>query len=240
MLQNDVKLQREYYSQTALNYDQMHPTNSWEAALGLAFFEGALNFLNVESILEVGSGTGAVLIHLKERYPQKKIVGIEPVKELRKIGHQKGLKTADLISGDACCLPFPDNHFDVVCEFAVFHHVKHPRRAVSEMLRVAKKVVFFADSNNFGQGGLISRSIKQGLHFLGLWKYFNFIKTGFKGYSVSKGDGLSYSFSLFDYFKQISQACQKVHLLDLGGAGDNPYRTSASIALLGVKSFEEH
>ena len=61
-----------------------------------------------------------------------------------------------------------DGEFDLVCEFAVLHHVPRPAQAVGEMLRVARKAIFISDANNFGQGGGIVRLIKRTIAALGV------------------------------------------------------------------------
>lgn len=154
------------------------------------------------------------------------------------MGHAKGLSTAQLIDGDAMSLSFPDRSFDLVCEFGALHHIPLPSKAISEMLRVARKAIFISDSNNFGQGGTLSRLAKQGLNSLGLWPVANLIKTKGKRYTISKEDGLAYSYSVFNDYDQIAKFCKSVHILNtvaLNG-GLNPYRSSSHVAVLGIKN----
>jgi ubiquinone/menaquinone biosynthesis C-methylase UbiE len=132
-------------------------------------------------------------------------------------------------------LAFKDGSFDLVCEFGALHHIPKPSRAVAEMLRVARKAVFISDCNNFGQGSGISRLIKQSMNAVGLWPVANLIKTKGKGYSLTEGDGLAYSYSVFNDYKQISRECQAVHLLNTINARPNLYRTASHVALLGIK-----
>jgi len=75
------------------------------------------------------------------------------------------------------------------------HHIRKPALAVAEMLRVATKAIFLSDSNNFGHGSPLGRSIKQTIDLLGLWPLADWIKTKGKGYTISEGDGLAYSYS---------------------------------------------
>jgi SAM-dependent methyltransferase len=129
-----------------------------------------------------------------------------------------------------------DGSVDLVCSFALLHHVRNPDRIVSEMLRVAKKAIFISDSNNFGQGTYLARSIKQLINALGLWPAANYVKTRGKGYSVLEGDGITYSYSVFNSLPLIKQNCQTVHIVNTEPAGVNPYRTAPTVAVLGVKS----
>jgi hypothetical protein len=103
------------------------------------------------------------------------------------------------------------------------------------MLRVGRRAIFISDANNFGQGGRASRLIKQSINAVGLWPFANVVKTKGKGYTISEGDGLAYSYSVFNDYKQISRRCQSVHMLNTIDAGPNLYRTAPHLALLGIK-----
>jgi ubiquinone/menaquinone biosynthesis C-methylase UbiE len=235
---NEIQMQRDYYSRTAGEYDQLHvdADEKDEHYLALAFMVSALDYYGIESILDVGSGTGRALQYIKQRKPGIRVAGIEPVQELRQIGHAKGLAESELIDGDVTHLNFADGEFDLVCEFGVLHHVKDHDGAVSEMLRVARKAVFISDSNNFGQGSFPVRCLKQLIHALGLWRVADYLKTKGKGYTISEEDGLAYSYSVFDDYRQIQSQCKTIHLLNTEGGQINPYRTASHVALLGVKS----
>ena len=102
------------------------------------------------------------------------------------------------------------------------------------MLRVAKKGIFISDSNNFGQGSRISRAMKQILNAMRVWNIADFVKTGGKGYTLSEGDGLAYSYSAFNNLKQISRMCD-VYTFNTLPAGANHYRTASHVGLLGIK-----
>jgi hypothetical protein len=103
------------------------------------------------------------------------------------------------------------------------------------MLRVSKRAIFISDSNNFGQGSAPARAVKQIANSLGLWPIIDFIKSRGKGYILSEGDGVSYSYSVFNDYLQIRRACESIYLLNTQDAGVNLYRTAASVALPGVK-----
>lgn len=236
-VQDEVQFQRNYYSTTAVKYDDMHvdANEKDEHFFALTFMIAALDYFEIQSILDIGSGTGRAIQYIKKKKPEVRVVGIEPVTELRQIGHEKGLSETELVDGDATELQFTDGEFDLVCEFGVLHHIKYHELAVSEMLRVARKAILISDSNNFGQGSFIARSIKQLINAFGLWNVADFIKTKGKGYTISEGDGLAYSYSVFNNYKQIQAQCKNIHLLNTNDGHINPYRTASHIALLGVK-----
>jgi SAM-dependent methyltransferase len=166
--------------------------------------------------------------------PHIRAIGVEPSPAQRVIGYGKGLLETELVDGDAMGLAFADGSFDLVCEFGALHHIPRPELAISEMLRVARKAIFISDSNNFGQGGKFSRSLKQAINALRLWPAVNLIKTKGTGYTLSAGDGLTYSYSVFTNYKQISKRCASVYLLNTANSAPNLYRTSSHVALLGV------
>jgi ubiquinone/menaquinone biosynthesis C-methylase UbiE len=231
-----VLKQRAYYAATAEQYDTLHGGEG-DTSFAFVFLLSAVNHLGVTSVLDIGSGTGFALLKMKRERPDISAVGIEPSVELRKIGYAKGLSEDELVEGDATNLRYADGSFDLVCELGVLHHVPEPSKAVSEMLRVARKAVFIADCNNFGQGSRLSRLVKQTVRAIGLWPLADRIKTRGKGYTFSEGDGVSYSYSVFNDYEQIARKCNTVHLLNTTNAGPNLYRSAAGVALLGIKKW---
>jgi ubiquinone/menaquinone biosynthesis C-methylase UbiE len=235
-MQKQIEIQRSYYAQTAEKYDDVHINQGGEHNFALHFMLSMVRYLGIKSILDVGSGTGRVVLSVKSQMPDVQVLGIEPSPELRKVGYSKGLSEAELIDGDAMKLAFPDRSFDLVCEFGALHHIPKPALAVAEMLRVSRTAIFLSDVNNFGRGSARSRLFKQAINAVGLWPLANRIKTRGKGYLLSPGDGLTYSYSLFNDYRQIRAQCNTVHLVNTVPAGANPYRTSSDVALLGIKS----
>jgi ubiquinone/menaquinone biosynthesis C-methylase UbiE len=228
------RLQRAYYAATAASYDDAH-LEAAEHRLALHIMLATIRHYGFESVLDVGSGTGRALTYLKHEAPALQVVGIEPSSELRTIGYRKGLTPEELRNGDALSLPFGDGSFDLVCEFSALHHIAHPARAVAEMLRVARRGIFLSDTNNFGQGRPLLRLMKQALNAARVWSCADWVKTAGRGYSVSDGDGVAYSYSVFNDWRQIRRQCQVVHVMNTSGAGINPYRTAAHVAVLGLK-----
>ena len=206
-----------------------------EHQFALAILSAMIEYHGIKSVLDVGSGTGRALRYLKARHPGVRFVGIEPVEALRKIGHDAGLSPEELKDGDVNALAASDGEFDLVCEFAVLHHVPKPEFAVAEMLRVARKAIFISDANNFGQGGVMSRMIKQTINAFGLWRAFDWLRTGGKGYHLSTGDGLFYSYSVFNNYAQIRAACKAVYQFNTVDAGMSFPTSAPHVAILAVK-----
>jgi ubiquinone/menaquinone biosynthesis C-methylase UbiE len=233
----EAQLQRAYYAKTAEHYEDMHVSfdSSDPHYIALCLLVSSLDFVDGYSLLDIGSGTGRVLRHVQHYRPSTRVLGVEPVRELREVGYERGVNPEELVDGDATRLKYEADSFDVVCEFGVLHHVKEPNKVVAEMLRVAKKAIFISDSNNFGQGSLFGRSVKQMINALGMWRAVVWAKTGGRGYMESEEEGISYSYSVFNNIEQIRQACKSVHLLNTEGGKDNFYRDAAHVAILGIK-----
>jgi len=235
-ISKEIEIQRRYYSETATRYDDLHVHESDEHFLALCLMLSVIDFFRIRSILDIGSGTGRVISQIKKSRPDIIVKGIEPVKELREVAYNRGISPDELSDGDALALQFGDAEFDLVCEFGVLHHIRNPELVVKEMLRVAGKAIFISDSNNFGQGSFLVRSIKQLINMVGLWRLADLIKTRGRGYIISEGDGLAYSYSVFNNYRQISRRCKSIHIFNTNPAGVNPYRTASHVALLGIKS----
>jgi ubiquinone/menaquinone biosynthesis C-methylase UbiE len=56
-----------------------------------------------------------------------------------------------------------------------------------------------------------------------------------KGLTADEGDGVAYSYSVFTDWAKIRRQCRVVHVINTDGAGINPYRTAAHVAVLGLK-----
>jgi ubiquinone/menaquinone biosynthesis C-methylase UbiE len=232
---NEIDIQREYYKKTAHQYESKHVNTKDEHYLSLSIMSGFVDFLEAKSVLDIGSGTGRALKYLQTKKPSLKVMGVEPVEALREQGYQLGLDKNDLIDGDANSLQFEDNAFDIVSEFGVLHHVPKPEKVVSEMLRVARLAIVISDTNNFGQGGTLNRIIKHVLNFFSLWKIANWLKTGGKKYTISEGDGLAYSYSVFNNYKQINKVCKAVYVINVKGGGKYPFQNASHVLLIGIK-----
>ena len=228
-------MQRAYYARTANAYDRAHAHEGDAHYFALSFLLGALDFLEATSVLEVGAGTGRALLHLTRYRPELTVRGIEPVDELREAAYAKGLSRGILLAGDGNTLAFADQEFDAVCAFGVLHHVPRPDQVIREMLRVARRAIFISDSNNFGQGSPITRTVKQAINAVHLWRLANWIRTRGRGYQITEGDGLAYSYSVFNDYELIRRHCRSVHILNTAEAGVNPYRSASHVAMLGIK-----
>lgn len=228
-----VNEQQAYYERTAANYDQMHLRET-EHEFASAQLMGLMKFYQFDSLLDVGSGTGRVLRLAKSALPDIRVTGIEPVNGLREIGFANGLQKSELLDGNALNLQYDDNSWDIVCAFGILHHIPEPERAITEMCRVAKHGVFFSDLNNYGCGSLSQRVLSQTLHAMRLWKPFQYLKNGGKFEKFSEGDGIHYSYSLFDSLPTIRRKFPQTHLTNTKGNASNLYRGCSHISVFAI------
>ena len=239
MEDEEVRLQRSYYAATAQQYEARHVHARDEHYLALSWLAAMIELYEIRSVLDVGSGTGRALRYLKQRFPDLRVIGVEPSVELREVGYGLGLTPKDLLEGDANRLPFAAGAFDLVCEFGILHHIRTPSRAVAEMLRVADKAVFISDDNHLAAGFWGVRVTKLVLRALGLWGFAYWIKTRGKGYRVTADDGLAYPYSVFDDIDSIRAQCSSIHMLNTSGSGPNLLTSAGHVALMGLKTFNE-
>jgi len=205
-----TELQQDYYAKTASEYESMHVKPGDEHFIALEYVAALLNAVRAKSVLDVGSGTGRAVRFLRERRPDLKVEGVEPVGELREQAQASG--TA-LHEGSGEALPFGDASFDVVMSFGVLHHVPDPVPVVAEMLRVARSGVMISDSNRFGQGTAAAGLLKLAIHGIGLWPAFERARTRGRGYMESAGDGIFYSYSIFDSIGQLQDWADTVFVV---------------------------
>jgi hypothetical protein len=97
--------------------------------------------------------------------------------------------------------------------FGVLHHVPDPAQIVAEMLRVAQFGVMISDANRFGQGPAAGGLLKFAIHRAGLWPTFERFRTRGRGYMESPGDGIFYSYSIFDSVPQLQAWADRTFII---------------------------
>ena len=235
-MSEETALQRRYYAETAAQYDRMHLADGDEHGVSLSYISAFLQALGARSVLDVGSGTGRALEYLGRANPEVSGYGLEPVEELLDVTVSKGIGRNRLIRGSVLELPFRDRSFDVVLECAVLHHVRHPAVAVEEMMRVARRAVFLSDTNIFGQGAKVVRILKLALYRMRLWRFVKLLQTGGTGYTVSDGDGVGYSYSVYFQHDRFRKWADRVIAVPVGKdaallASWSPVLTSDTVLL---------
>lgn len=229
--------QRLYYERTADRYDDQHVRDGDEHGVALEFAAAIMSSLGVRSVLDVGAGTGRAGRRLR---PAFQVTELEPVQSLlAQAAAANGSSRLRQVRGSGYQMPFPDESFDAVCETGTLHHVRRPSWVVEEMLRVARKAVFLSDSNRFGQGSLLARLTKLGLYKSRLWPVFRFVQTKGRWYHWSEGDGVAYSYSVYDSLEVVAAWADQVFLIPvkpvprIGWA--HPLLTTNNVLLCGIR-----
>lgn len=240
-LDDAAAIQAAYYRQTAERYDAMHNSEEGhEHNVSLAFIDAISSLYQLETFLDVGAGTGRGVEFLTSC--GKNVKGIEPVAELIAAGERRGVPKGSILQGSGLSLPFADRSVDAVLECGVLHHVTQPGKVIAEMMRVARKAVFLSDSNRFGQGRPLARLVKLALYKANLWNAARYVQTKGKMYSISEGDGLYYSYSVYDSYAQLAAWADKIWLMPAHDGGTkqgaswmHPLLTSSHVLLCAVK-----
>lgn len=234
--ESEILKQRAYYAATASNYAAKHVVEGDEHYTALALFESFARRFEHASILDIGAGTGRGVRWVKSAFPHSRVVGIEPVPQLRQAGHASGgLRPEELIDGDATRLAYADDAFDWVIETGVLHHIRRFDQALEEMIRVARVGVLISDSNNVGQGSYFARKAKRLIKGAGLWRAVVWAQTRGKMYKESEGDGVYYSFCAFDCIPAISKKFPRIHFMNTVPSGFDLYGSASHIAIIAYR-----
>jgi ubiquinone/menaquinone biosynthesis C-methylase UbiE len=123
------------YARLALQYDRR-----WSFYVRATARETLARFrLNpTDSALDVGCGTGALLHQLSASHPQARLAGIDPSPEMLAIARARLPPGIELKQSWAEGIPYTDEAFDVVVSCNVFHYIREPLDALTEMLRVLR------------------------------------------------------------------------------------------------------
>jgi len=103
-----------------------------------------LGLKNRDKLLDVGCGTGSLLIVAKKLYPEITAVGVDIDEKILKIAKNKTQKEnlkIEFIKTSADKLLFDDSSFDVVISSLVFHHLPLDvkKKTIGEIKRILKK-----------------------------------------------------------------------------------------------------
>lgn len=234
-------IQRRYYTDTAHKYDAMHLSPDDEHHVSLSYISAFVRQLGLCTVLDVGCGTGRAAAYFRENNPDITVYGLDPVQDLLDACVNKGIPKDCLVRGSGLFLPFKSNSFDAVLECGVLHHVRDPGSVVNEMLRVARTAVFLSDSNIFAQGRHSLRRLKLFLYKLGLWRYVKLLQTGGTGYTLSKGDGVSYSYSVYFQHNRLNEWAKRVFAIPIRATKDtapsswSPVLTGDTVLLCAIR-----
>lgn len=105
-----------------------------------------------QSILDVGCGTGILLLKTAELLPNSSLIGLDissdTFENAKKQAKNHNLNLSFVV-GDVQCLPFPDKSFNRVTAIHMLYHASNIHQAIQELKRVTKpdgKVLISANS----------------------------------------------------------------------------------------------
>ncbi len=120
-----------------------HPFRFWvqqkiEAPLLMSMFETGPG--DIQDALEIGCGYGQGIKLIKSRFGAARVTAVDLDSEhVAATGQLYEMDdTVTVAIGDATGLEFTDDSFDLVCNFAVFHHIPDWQAAVLEVFRVLR------------------------------------------------------------------------------------------------------
>lgn len=243
---NPKSLLATYYRDTARSYEETHGQEE-EHDTALRLIAGFAQVGGVRSILDVGTGTGRGVQTLSALLPDARVIGVDLSIDLLNQGvRAQRLTPRDVCVADGEQLPFADGSFDLCVETAVLHHVPNPVAVVREMLRVAKWGIAASDSNMYVDGtsqrifpkGIFGSALKMWMCRCGLWKSLKILRTG-KVWSYSEGDGVFWTYSVYESLPLLQKHCKQVFTIPLkGGARMHtlPVLGASHVLVVGIKT----
>ena len=107
---------------------------------------------DVERVLDMGCGRGAVIIMTAQRFPEAKLTGVDLWRKSDQSGNREEAAVAnakangmdsriDFVTGDMTKLPFENDSFDLITASLSIHNIPHAQgraQAIREAVRVLK------------------------------------------------------------------------------------------------------
>lgn len=123
-------------------------------------------------VLDIGCGTGSLLVQIKRNYPDVEVVGLDPDPRALARAKRKSRRPAlsfQLDQGFADELPYADDTFDRVFSSFMFHHLEdvNRTRTLREVRRVLKPgarlhLMDFVEAASVSAGRAVTRWIHSG------------------------------------------------------------------------------
>lgn len=116
--------------------------------------------LSGRRILEVGGGTGGNASWLAQKGADVHLLDFSKsaLQISRRVSSQSAVEMK-LVCADAYCIPYPDNHFDLIFHQGFLEHFPYPRPLVLEQRRVLR------------EGGYILIDVPQRYNLYTVWKH---------------------------------------------------------------------
>ena len=216
---------------TAAAYDDMHVSGLDEHFLALSWLSSLIKLYKIGSLLDVGCGTGRCMRFLKAEELPITLVGVEPVEELRVIGRQRGL--SDTNSSKAthwlCLLPIGPSILCVRSVSCIISRItKRPYRKCAGLLDAQ---CLFPIPTTLGRADQLREQLSKEFMQFRLWRAFDLVRTKGKGFHYSEGDGIYYSYSVFNDVPVLRRRFSDLHFMSTQPSAANLYRTAPHLAV---------
>jgi len=112
-------------------------------------------------VLEIGCGTGNLVILVKRRHPEAEVVGLDPDPKAHTRGRRKAERDALSIQFDrgfSDALPYPAGSFDRVLSAFMFHHLLNSEEKTKTLLEARRVLVPGGSLHLLDFGGTTGRS----------------------------------------------------------------------------------
>ena len=104
-----------------------------------AFLLEHLTLARTGDVLDVGCGTGTLLLQLGRQAPNAQLFGVDASAGMLAQARRSLVgQRVELRSGNACRLPFPNAAMDLVIMASVLHYLRRPSCACAEACRVLR------------------------------------------------------------------------------------------------------
>lgn len=124
-----------------------------------------------DRILDIGCGTGTLVLSIKRQHPAADVVGLDPDPKALSRARAKAARAALAVrfdQGYADALPYPDRSFDLVVSSFMFHHLSATQQqaTLAGVRRVLKPggVFHLMDFAMGDRGGFLARLIHSHQH----------------------------------------------------------------------------
>lgn len=126
---------RDYFNRLAPEWDERMPMKEASMYLGPI---GKLGLRPDDIVLDVGSGTGAMLKHLLSVHPCERCIALDIAEDMLKQCALKNPTCGRFIHADAAAIPLPDHSADAIMCFSAFPHFSDQKHSVKEFYRVLR------------------------------------------------------------------------------------------------------
>jgi SAM-dependent methyltransferase len=100
-------------------------------------------------VLDMGCGDGFYTFRFWDKGKPSAMVAVDAAEKAVEIANRKkGSRDITFEVGDAHCLPYPDNSFDLVLIQSILHHDDDPLHMIKEGLRLAPEILIHEPNGN--------------------------------------------------------------------------------------------